>query len=522
MSLFCDKTLAKNSIYSFLHRERDRLFPDEAFADLFSSSGRRSVPPSVLATVMVLQRLEGCSDREAADRYAFDARWRYGAGVGSYDISPWPTFYHTVLVDFRMRLRNSDNPNRVFEITLEAAKTAGLLGRKRVLDSTPLYDAVATMDTITLIRAALRNLLKVADHSLRASLDAVLTSGDDYKTTAKPHVDWDDEAAREQLIDSRAKDAYACLVVLDGRELSEEVSKAALLLGTVVGQDLEIGDDGVFRIIRKVAKDRVISVVDPETRHGHKTSSRSFDGYKGHIALDPESEIITNTVVTAGNVGDASVAEELICDLLQSNEAPTTNEESPTSTSQPRCVYGDAAYGTGQFQSQLEAADIDSKCKTQPPSTRDGLFAKDRFSIDLEGQTVTCPSGITVRIRRLCGGDGVAKFDSHCTTCSLATQCTTSKIGRKIRIGAHEAALTRARKEQTDPLWKADYRATRPKVERKFGHLMRRKHGGRRARVRGLERVGADFSLLGAAVNLARLARLEVRSIPGGGWELLM
>ena len=93
MSQFCEQTLAKDSIYSFLHRERSRLFPDEAFADLFSGRGRASVPPSVIATVMVLQRLEGCSDREATDRYAFDARWRYGAGVGSYDVSTWPTVY---------------------------------------------------------------------------------------------------------------------------------------------------------------------------------------------------------------------------------------------------------------------------------------------------------------------------------------------------------------------------------------------------------------------------------------------
>lgn len=128
---------------------------------------------------MVLQRLEGCSDREATDRYAFDARWRYAAGVGSYDTSTWPTFYHTVLVDFRERLRRSDRPDRVFEIALETAKTAGLVGRKRVLDSTPLYDAVATMDTVTLIRSAIRNLLKVTDGTLRDSLVRVLTSGDD-------------------------------------------------------------------------------------------------------------------------------------------------------------------------------------------------------------------------------------------------------------------------------------------------------------------------------------------------------
>jgi hypothetical protein len=178
MSAFCEKTLPLDSIYAFLAREREQLFPDSAFADLFSDEGRRSVPPSVVATAMVLQRLEGLSDREAAERFAFDTRWRYTAGVGSYDTGGWTIFSHTVFVDLRERLRRSKRPDRVFKVALDAAKAAGLVGRKRVLDSTPLYDAVATMDTITLIRSAIRNLLRVADKLLAAELRSVLISGD--------------------------------------------------------------------------------------------------------------------------------------------------------------------------------------------------------------------------------------------------------------------------------------------------------------------------------------------------------
>ena len=188
MTAFCDKTLAPDSIYAFMHRERERLFPDSAFADLFSDEGRRSVPPSVVATAMVLQRLEGLSDREAAERFAFDTRWRYAAGVGSYDTGGWTIFSHTVCVDMRERLRGSNDPDRVFTIALDAAKAAGLVGKKRVLDSTPLYDAVATMDTITLIRSAIRNLFKVADDILTTELRAVIESGDDYASSAKPQI----------------------------------------------------------------------------------------------------------------------------------------------------------------------------------------------------------------------------------------------------------------------------------------------------------------------------------------------
>jgi Transposase domain (DUF772) len=159
VSRFCDETLPANSIFMFLHRHREVLFPDALFVDLFAVIGRRSVPPSVVATVMVLQRLEGLSDREAVDRFTFDARWRYAAGVGGWHGDGRVGFAHTVLVDMRERLRHSERPDRVFEVALDAARQAGLLGRRRVLDSTPLYDAVATMDTVTLIRSAIRGLL---------------------------------------------------------------------------------------------------------------------------------------------------------------------------------------------------------------------------------------------------------------------------------------------------------------------------------------------------------------------------
>ena len=507
---FCEESLAESSVYAVLHRERDRLFGDEMFADLFSDRGRRSVPPSVVATVMVLQRLEGLSDREAIERYTFDARWRYAAGVGGYDGAGWASFAHTVLVDMRARLAASDAPRRIFEVTVEAASAAGLVGAKRVLDSTPLYDAVATMDTITLIRSAIRGLLRVADSQLEAGLRSVMTSGDDYASSAKPQIDWDDPDARETLIDSRARDAYACLALLDGRELPLAVAEAAELLATVVGQDLEAGDDDVFRIVRRVAKGRVISTVDPEARRGHKTTSKGFDGYKGHVAVDPDTEIITDTVVTPGNAGDASVAEDLIGDLLDGKDKTT---DRPT-------VYGDAAYGTGQFLDHLADNDIASRCKTQPPTAPGGLYPKDRFGIDLKADTVTCPAGVCVTIRRRPEGDGMASFAGHCTSCPLRAECTNAQGGRSIRVGRHEQRLADARRHQADPEWADDYRATRPKVERKIGHLVRRRHGGRRARVRGKMKVDADFNLLAAATNLARLATLGLSWMPGRGWAV--
>ncbi|MGH9024152.1 MAG: transposase [Acidimicrobiia bacterium] len=551
-AVVCDGRVAESSIWAVLHRECHRLFPEEMFADLFSERGRNSLPPSIVAVVMVLQRLFGLSDREAVQAFEFDARWKYAAGGLDLDFG---SFAHTVLVDMRARLDASVAPRRIFEVTVEAAGAAGLVGHRRVLDSTPLYDAVATMDTVTLIRSAIRALLKVADADLGAELRSVMNSGDDYASSSKPHIDWDDKEAQAALIDSRARDAYACLAALDGQVLDAEVADAAALVATVVGQDLEESDDGTFRIARRVARDRVISTVDPQARHGHKTAARGFDGFKGHAATDPDSEIITNTKVTPGNAGDASVAEDLIedlltdadghgeptgdnettgdgidgdgpqfevpaelhDDLLAEAEAAAAADAADDATAQPT-VYGDAAYGTGGFQSRLEGAGIASGCKTQPPSAAGGRYTKDRFAIDLDAATVSCPNSVTVTIRPLPGGGGTAFFAGACATCPLRAECTTSANGRTISVGPHEATLARVRAAQADPAWKADYRATRPKVERKLGHLMRRKHGGRRARVRGTRKVDADFNLLAAAVNLARLAVLGLASTADGGW----
>jgi IS5 family transposase len=506
---FVEGRVAPDSLWAVLHRECHQLFPDEKFADLFSDRGRRSVPPRIVAVVMVLQRWQGLSDREAVAAFEFDARWKYACGGLEFD---YPGFAHTVLVDMRARLARSDRPRRIFEVTLEAAREAGVVSARRVLDSTPVYDAVATQDTVTMIRSAIRQLLAAADTGLAGELRAALGRDDDYGSGGKPVCDWDDPVAREQLIAELAADAAACLKILDGRDLGGEVARIGELLATVVGQDLDIDDDGVFRIARRVARDRVISVVDPDARHGHKTASRGFDGYKAHTAIDPDSEIITDTTVTAGNAGDASVAADLIEDLTGTGDGDTGNEEQST-------VYGDSAYGTGEFQQRLEDEGINSGCRTQPPSAPKGRFGKDRFDINLTDDTVTCPNDVIVTIRRGADGSGIAYFADACAGCPLREECTRATGGRTIRVGVHEAALAKARQRQRSQAWQNNYRANRPKVERKLGHLMRRRHGGRRARVRGTPKVGADFNLLAAAANLARLGVLGVSSTPSG-WAI--
>jgi transposase len=523
---FCESQLGERSIYRVLAQQSHRLFGDDLFADLYVNNGRKSVSPRILAVVMTLQRLEGLSDREAADRFTYDLRWKYAAGCLDY---AFPGFKHTVLVNMRARLRASEAPNRIFERMLEIAREAGLVGRKRVLDSTALYDAVTTQDTVTMVRGAIVALLRTVraeePAELESELRALFKRDDDYAKSGKPACEWDDDEAREALIDALSRDAYAALFHLHDVQLMPATLEAAGLLATVVGQDIEEAADGRFRIIRGVAKDRTISLVDPEARHGHKTAARGFDGYKGHLAIDPDSEIITATTTTAGNVGDGAVAEELLKDVLPQTSAqePTNEGEATTAgaSTEPAAsgaepseakleVYGDASYGLAPLIEKVEAAGGDAMLKVQGAHNTKGRFSKDDFVINLDDKTVTCPAGQLVQIRLRADGAGVAVFAPHCGECPLRAKCTESPNGRAVNIHKHERLLQRERTKQRDSAWKQRYRATRPKVERKLAHAMRRRHGGRRARVRGNERVGQDFAMLAAALNLSRLAALGV------------
>jgi len=269
----------------------------------------------------------------------------------------------------------------------------------------------------------------------------------------------------------------------------------------VVGQDLEQSEQGMFRIARRVAKNRVISTVDPEARHGHKTAARGFDGYKGHIAIDPDSELITATAVSAGNVADGEMAEQLLADVLEPPapvadppvvesvqvagelgsgkpacepvESKTATAESeankeagevsesgeahaevgsadaptePEPAAEPRFeCYGDAVYGTAKLLERVEAAGGEANFKVQAACGRNGKFSKDQFDIDLEKKTVTCPAGKLAVIGIIGEAGATVSFGEHCKDCPLREQCTSSKQGRTINLHPNEETLQRYR-----------------------------------------------------------------------------
>ena len=296
---WCRHLIPDGSVYAFLADHRHQLFPPELFADLTrQGGGHPSVPAEVVATVMVLQALEGLSDREAASALRRDIAWKVACGLRLDDEG----FHPTVLVYWRNRIRASQRPRRILEAVRQVVEQTGVLqGRgRRVLDSTILEDAVATQDTVTQLVAAIRRVRRLVSGARGVELAA-----HDYDRPGKPQCAWDDPQATQALVSGLVNDALALLAVVTDQELDAEQVEAVALLALVAGQDVEPGErPGSWRIARKVATDRVISTVDPQARHARKTSAQRRDGYKAHIAVEPVSGLVTEWGLTAANRPD--------------------------------------------------------------------------------------------------------------------------------------------------------------------------------------------------------------------------
>jgi len=485
-----------DTVHGFLAEHRSRLFPDEMFADLFGSGrGRPSVPADVIATVLVLQALEGMSDRDALRALVTDLRWKVAAGLPLDDEG----FHPTVLTLWRNKLRASEHPERVFDVIRQVVDETGVLAGKtrRALDSTLLDDAVATQDTVTQLSSMIRRVRK----AIPAAADATLV-GEDYDSAAKPACAWNDPDARDELVTRLVNDALTVLEAVDGVEVDDDQAQLVGLLALVAGQDVEPGDEeGTWKIGRGVARHRVISTVDPESRHMHKSRSVYRDGYKAHVAVEPETGIITACDLTPANEGDGPAGVELLAD-----EPPGTQ------------VFADSAYGSGDTLAALDDAEYSPVIKPWPlrnnPTLGEDQFCRDDFTVDYQRRLVTCPNGITTHITDA----GTATFKAKCRGCPLRTRCTTALDGRTFHVGEHDQLLARNRARwRNDPDLVADYRQHRPLVERTIAWLVA--NGNRRVRFRGVEANRLGLTHRAAAVNLRRLINLGLDH-NGNTWTL--
>jgi IS5 family transposase len=493
--------LRPGSVFAFLSEHRRRLFPDVLFGDLFASGrGRPSVPADVMAAVITLQALHGLSDSETVDAVTFDLRWKAACGLPVTAAA----FHATTLTYWRQRLAASDRPNRIFEVVKAVVAETGVLRGKtrRALDSTILDDAVATQDTVTQLIAAIRRVRREVPGA--AEVVAERCRAHDYDDPGKPTIAWNDEQARAELVDALVGDAHRLLGYLPEQELGPKAADAVALLALVAGQDVEPvedsdGTDGRWRIAQRVTPDRMISTVDAEARHAHKTVHRRQDGFKAHIAIEPDTGLITDCVLTKASGVDTHDAAV----------GPTLLDDEPD----PVQVLADSAYGTGQARADLVDAGHDAVIKPIPlRAAVPGGFTLDDFTVDWTAGTVTCPTGVTRTITKA----RKAVFGVACRDCPLRSRCTTSRKGRTLALHEHEALLRAARRRAETPEFQTVYRRHRPMVERSIAWLAR---DNRKVRYRGVAKNDHWLHHRAAALNLRRLLNLGL-STDHNGWVL--
>jgi transposase len=501
----------RGSMFAFLAAHRAEVFPDEEFADLFPSGrGRPSIPATVMAAVIALQALHDYSDREAAEAVRFDVRWKVACGLAVDDEG----FDPSTLVYWRRRIAKSECPHRVNDAIRKIVEETGILKgrRRRAVDSTILADAVATQDTITQLVSAIRRVAREVPGA--AGQIAAVCTGHDYSQPGKPKIDWDDPGAKDALVSALVNDANALVQALKDAELDDRAASALALLALVAGQDVEPaegsdGTDGRWRIARKVAEDRVVSTVDPDARHTRKSPEARRDGYRAHVAADPETGIITDEQLTkaAGQENsDPALAEEFLAreDAGDGTDGAGSQDSSGDRDGGGRLAwYGDSAYGTGDLRDAIEKAGHDAVIKPKPlrPPVEGG-FTVDDFTVDEQQGTVTCPAGHTAGLSRT----RIATFGALCRGCPLRERCTTCKTGRKLVLHERDDLLRAARRD-----WAAgtglreDYMKHRPNVERAIAQVATWRGRRLKLRYRGVARNNAWLKRRTAALNLRNL-----------------
>ncbi len=475
----------------------DQLFRDDDLGDMYCpDNGRPSWPPSLMSGITLLQFFTDVSDEEAIDRLRFDLRWKVALNL-PLDFEPPDS---STLCVFRRRLLEHGRERYAFDRLVQVGRAAGFIPDKVTLlmDTTPQCGAGAVQDTYTLIRKGIRKLLKAAGYTagqkrrgLAANLAVYLESD------RKAAIDWTDAKARAAQLKVLVQDAEAVLELARQEADDPEVRAAAWLLTKVLGDDVEIDEGGEPRIADGVAPDRIVSMTDPEMRHGGKSAAQRFDGRKVLAAADQGSELLLGVEPMAANVGDGRGLSDMV-ERVQEKGVEVER------------VIGDGAFGSGDNRAACANEGIDLISPLAEPS--DPEVAKSAFAIDVAGQKATCPKGhpaASCQTVKDAQGRPVLLFTFSrevCEGCELFRRCVHSKTqGRSVTTHYHEDLLQAARERQETEEFKRLYRL-RAAIERLIACLVQ--HGLRRARYIGKAKVRLQAQWTGAAVNLQRLFTL--------------
>ncbi|HET9891395.1 MAG TPA: IS1182 family transposase [Mycobacterium sp.] len=487
IEMVCGDLLDEDGFLATLGTARGSVFCDADFEQLYvSRRGRPSHPPSVMAALLLAQLFYGVSDREAERRSRLDLSWKAALGL-PLEHRGIP---HVCLVEFRARLVRAGIDGWLHERLLRVAKAAGVIGHRRVVDSTGIADCVLTQDTVSLIRSAVRRCLDrlgEIDRSAATTCTGLLQRND-YDKDGKPEICWASAVERAALINELFADALQVIEACSGWN-DEALRVEVELLAVVSAQDIEDDGEGGVRIAQNVAPDRTISVVDPQARHGHRSRRDRYDGYKLHVSVDVDSDLFVAGEATQATVSDGGVLGALL-------------DADPVAVAE---VMGDTHYGSVDIRQDLAGEGIELVAPAQPASAPKGYFRKDDFTIDLDAMTVTCPAGEVASIPVTTAKRSQVRFAAAtCAMCPLLQRCTKRTGGRTVDIGEGEALLVAARQARWTPGFRDRYRE-RARVERKIAQLKAR---AAKLPWRGTTKAGAWVKLRMAALNLDRLGRM--------------
>lgn len=507
--------VGRDSFYGFLASQRGQFFRDEDFAEFYCpDNGRPSVPPSLLATALLLQTHDRVSDEEAKARADYDLRWKVALGI---EIDERP-FAKSTLQLFRAQLILKDKMRAVFVRSLELAKQSGYLKARRlkvILDTTYILGRGAVKDTYNLLGDGIQQLCRALAAAQGQELEAWVQAhefqryfGSSLKGEAE--VDWDDERSHQAFLQGIVADAQRLMQLAQARQAtlaeedpaSQRIAAAGQLLGQLIDQDVDLAT-GQAKLKEGVSRDRIVAVHDPEMRHGRKSSSRRFDGHKAAIGVDADSQLITAVDILPGNAADASPA----LPLTEASEHNTGLEVEET--------VGDCAFGDGNTRQVFADAQRKLVAKVADHGRKDQIH-KSQFHIDLEAMTCTCPAGHTTA-NLISMGSWVDRQGQKqpkksfafpaavCAACPLRPQCIKAKAnrGRTVHLHPQEGLLQQARAFQNSPEFQP-YRQMRQTAEHRLARLVQL--GIRQARYFGRQKTLFQLLLAVTVANLTLVA----------------
>ena len=512
--------VGEDSFYGLLAQHGGEWFSDDSFGAIYRDGvGRPSVSPSHLCVALLLQSHDRVSDEEAIARSAYDLRWKVALGLELDQ----KLCAKSTLQRFRAQLVLNEGAGQILEQGIQTCRQAGLLRRGKLsvaIDTTPILGRGAVKDTYNLVSDAIREVVQQACE-LRGWERSEIVEQEGlsrhFAASVKGavEIDWSDEAQRRALVGQLVADAQVALQVaaraLDGSATqaveTQELRSAQRLLGELLAQDIEEHpeDGGEPKIRQGTAPDRVVSTTDPEMRHGRKSHSQPFAGFKATVVADTEEGVILATDVRAGNVADRQEAAALVASDAQRSRQRLDE------------VLGDTAYGDLETRDEIEHLGAEVVAKAVP-GTRAGKFAASDFEVDQQRGVARCPAGVESTHRHRLGGDD-AGYGYHwaatdCAACRLRSQCTSARArGRTVTVTENSTRLWRLREQQKTEAFRTRYRK-RVVVEHRIARLVQL--GIRQAKYLGTAKVELQVALAATVANLFRAAACRV-SVPCTG-----